>query len=176
MAKNQFQMHIFSDSSKDNFIAKSSRLSTKRNFSIFLNFLFPFVSFIGVFSILKCKTLVLKTTTWWTRASHFLDEWHLLCLVPVRRFPSPSRSICFSNVSEANGWEKPSHFHGPRGPQRFGRAEKWGLGTRQTSTKVQNSPASSPPPIYVLAHLTFVGEGGMGDLVWARIFFPNLWS
>ena len=30
------------------------------------------VSFIGVFSILKCKTLVLKTTTSWTRASHFV--------------------------------------------------------------------------------------------------------
>ena len=55
------------NSSKDNFIAKSFRLSTKRKLSILLNFLFPFVSFIGVFSILKCKTLVLKTTTSWTR-------------------------------------------------------------------------------------------------------------
>ena len=66
------------NSSKDNFIAKSFRLSTKRKLSILLNLLFPFVSFIGVFSILKCKTLVLKTTTWWIRASHFVDEWHLL--------------------------------------------------------------------------------------------------
>ena len=49
-----------------------------RKLSILLNFLFPFVSFIGVFSILKCKTWVLKTTTWWKRASHFLDGWHLL--------------------------------------------------------------------------------------------------
>ena len=55
------------NSSKDNFIAKSFRLSTKRKLSILLNFLFPFVSFIGGFSILKCKTLVLKTTTSWTR-------------------------------------------------------------------------------------------------------------
>ena len=55
------------NSSKDNFIAKSFRLSTKRKLSILLNFLFPFVSFIGVFSILKCKTLVLKTTTSWSR-------------------------------------------------------------------------------------------------------------
>ena len=45
--------------------------STKRNLSIFLNFFFPFVSFIGVFSNLKRETLVLKTTTWWTRANHF---------------------------------------------------------------------------------------------------------
>ena len=36
------------------------------------------------------------------------------CLVPVRRFPSPSRSIHFGDVSEANG---------PRDPKRFGRAE-----------------------------------------------------
>ena len=28
----------------------------------------------------------------------------LTCLVPVRRFPSPSRSIRFGDVSEANGW------------------------------------------------------------------------
>ena len=32
------------------------------------------------------------------------------CLVPVRRFPSPSRSIRFGDVSEGNGWETPSHF------------------------------------------------------------------
>ena len=57
--------------------AKSSRLSTKRNLSTLLNFLFPLVSFIGLFSFLKCKTLHLKATTWWTRASHFVDGWHL---------------------------------------------------------------------------------------------------
>ena len=47
-----------------------------------------------------------------------------LCLVPVRRFPSSSRSIRFGDLSEANG-------HGPRDPKRFGREDKWGLGTRQ---------------------------------------------
>ena len=41
------------NSSKDNLIANSSGLYTKRNPSILLNFLFPLVSFIGVFSILK---------------------------------------------------------------------------------------------------------------------------
>ena len=75
------------NSSKDNFIAKSFRLSTKRKLSILLNFLFPFVSFIGVFSILKCKTLVLKTTTWWTRASYCFDGWLLRC--QIRFFPHP---------------------------------------------------------------------------------------
>ena len=39
------------NSSKDNFIAKSFRLSTKRKLSIPLNFLCPFVSFIVIFSI-----------------------------------------------------------------------------------------------------------------------------
>ena len=32
------------------------------------------------------------------------------CLVPVRRFPSPSRSIRFRDVSETNGRETPLHF------------------------------------------------------------------
>ena len=31
-----------------------------------------------------------------------------ICLVPVRRFPSPSRLIHFGDVSEVNGQEKPS--------------------------------------------------------------------
>ena len=34
----------------------------------------------------------------------------IYCLVPVRRFPSPSRSIRLGDVSEANGRETPSHF------------------------------------------------------------------
>ena len=93
------------NSSKDNFIAKSFRLSTKRKLSILLNFLFPFVSFIGVFSILKCKTLVLKTTTWWTRASHFVDGWHLQ-RCQIRFFPHP-----------LNGWNDHWTFVG-----------EWGMG------------------------------------------------
>ena len=40
------------------------------------------------------------------------------CLVPVRRFPSPSRSIRFGDVSEANG----TMDHGD--PKRFGREVK----------------------------------------------------
>ena len=51
--------------------------------------------------------------------------WVSHCLVPVRRFPSPSRSIHFGDVSEANGRE--THIFtfsiGPRDPKRFGRAE-----------------------------------------------------
>ena len=58
------------NSSKHNFMAKSSRLSTKRNLSNFLKFFFPFFSFIGVFSILKCKTFAFnniheKITQFW---------------------------------------------------------------------------------------------------------------
>ena len=74
------------NSSKDNFIAKSFRLSTNRKLSILLNVLFPFVSFVGVFSILKWKTLVLKTTTSWTRASHSVHGWHLQ-RCQIRFFP-----------------------------------------------------------------------------------------
>ena len=91
------------NSSKDNFIAKSFRLSTKRKLSILLNFLFPFVSFIGVFSILKCKTLVLKTTTWWMRTSHYVDGWHLL-RCQTRFFPHP-----------LNGWHDHWTFMGEGG-------------------------------------------------------------
>ena len=50
----------------------------------------------------------------------------LSCLVPVRRFPAPSWSIQFGDVSEANGWETPHFFarttwaetHWPRGIMR----------------------------------------------------------
>ena len=70
-------------------MAKSSRLSTKRNLRTRLNFLFPLVSFLFVFSILKCKTSVLKTTTWCTRASHFVYGWHLLRCQIRRLLPHP---------------------------------------------------------------------------------------
>ena len=93
------------NSSKDNFIAKSFGLSTKRKLSILLNCLFPFVSFIGVFSILKCKTLVLKTTTSWSRASYFVHRWHLQ-RCQIRFFPNP-----------LNGWHDHWTFVG-----------EWGMG------------------------------------------------
>ena len=48
------------NSAKDNFIAKSFCLSTKRTLSILLNFLFPFVPFISVLSSLKCKPLAVE--------------------------------------------------------------------------------------------------------------------
>ena len=38
---------------------------------------------------LECKTLVLKTTTWWTHACHFVDGWHFK--VSNRFLPSPSK-------------------------------------------------------------------------------------
>ena len=40
--------------------------------------------------------------------------------VPVRRFPSPSRSIHFGDISEVNGG---GGTFGPRDPKRFGRTE-----------------------------------------------------
>ena len=53
----------------------------------------------------ECKTLVLKTTTWWTRASHFVDGWHLL-RCQIRFFPHP-----------LNGWHDHWTFVG-----------EWGMG------------------------------------------------
>ena len=38
------------------------------------------------------------------------SSYTLSCLVPVRRFPRPSWSIQFGDVSEVNGWETPPHF------------------------------------------------------------------
>ena len=57
-----------------NSVTKSFRLSTKRKLSILLNFLFPAVSFNDVFSTLKCNSLVLETTAWSTRGSHFVEK------------------------------------------------------------------------------------------------------
>lgn len=101
---------------KDNFIKKSLPLSTWRKLSILLKFPFPSVCFSGVCFTLKYETLVFFTIV--IELSHFCLTFEDFCL-----------SLTFS--------------HGPRDPKRFGRAEKWGLGTRQgrqhnTSTSSQN--------------------------------------
>ena len=70
------------------------------------DFLFPLVSFIGVFSIVKCKTFVLLT-----------DDIYL-----------GVKSACFFPTPD------------------------------------------------VVAHLAFLREEGIVDLVWERIFSPTLWS
>ena len=63
------------NSSKDNFITKNFCLSMKRKLTILLSF--PFVSFIGVFSMLKCKTLVLMNARqpfcWWMSFTKVLN-------------------------------------------------------------------------------------------------------
>ena len=47
-----------------------------------------------------------------------------VCLVPLRRFPRPSRSIHFGDVSEANGRETElTSSLGPRDPKRIGLAD-----------------------------------------------------
>ena len=84
---------------------KAFLLSTKRKLSILLNFLFPFMSFIGVFSMLKCKTLVLKTTTWWPRASHLVDECHLL-KCQIRVFPHSQRGWPFDFWGDYGWFQK----------------------------------------------------------------------
>ena len=52
-----------------------------------------------------------ETNACWGHLSHLglFSSW-APCLVPVRRFPSHSRSIHLGDVSEANGRETPSHF------------------------------------------------------------------
>ena len=55
----------------------------------------------------------------------------LCCLVPVRRFPSPSRSIVSMTYPRRKGGGRLTFSHGPRDRKRFGHEKKWGLGTRQ---------------------------------------------
>ena len=47
------------------------------------------------------------------------------------------------------------------------------VGSKQAKRSVTSA---SSPTSYVVDHVTFVEEGGMGDFVWVRTFFPNLWS
>ena len=72
--------------------------------ALFWTFSFHFVSFIGVFSILKWKTLVLKTTTLWTRASHFVDGWYLL-RYQIHQLLSHPLCVCpFDFCGGGGGW------------------------------------------------------------------------
>ena len=90
-----------------------------------IEFLFPSVSFIGVFSNLKCKTLALKTTTWWTHTSHFVDGWHLL-RCQIRFFPHP-----------LNGWHDHWTFVGEWGMGDFTDLVCIGRTFSQTSLKLE---------------------------------------
>ena len=68
-------------------------------------------------SIVKRKTLVLKTTTWWTRASHFVDGWPIFVFqwrLPDIIFPwyflasfFPSKSVCWILLSQIVGGQNP---------------------------------------------------------------------
>ena len=66
---------------------------------------------------------------------YYLYDW--FCLVPVRRFPSPSRSIRFGDVFETNGRETASHFrmdHVTRNALAARKNEAKGLGNDWTWT------------------------------------------
>ena len=106
------------NSSKHNFMVKSSRLSTKRIGAFFELFLSICVFHRRIFK-LKTRDFGLENHHMMNARQpfFFVDGWHpLMC--QIRFFPIP----------------------------------------------------------YVVDHLTFLGEGRMGDLVWVRMFFPNLWS
>lgn len=64
------------------------------------------------------------------------------CLVPVWRFPSPSRSIHFVDVSEANGRETASHLrldHVTRNAFAARNNEASGLGNFLSSLSSRNA-------------------------------------
>ena len=70
-----------------------------------------------------------------TRRARFMEQANT-CLVPVRRFPSPSRSIRFGDVSEANGRE--THFrmdHVTRNALAARENEAQGLGKANSTQK-----------------------------------------
>ena len=88
-------------SSKDNVIAKSFRLSTKRKLGILLNFFFPFVSFIGVVSIFKCKGILVKMMSLYQRWSQVFLSLSLW----ARCFLSQTyvgRTFCFPSLTGTN--------------------------------------------------------------------------
>ena len=59
-------------------------------------------------------------------------NWVFFCLVPVRRFPSTSRSIRFGDVSQANGRKTPHIFAWTTSPETLWPRGKMRLGTRQS--------------------------------------------
>ena len=65
------------NSSKDDFLMKSFPFSTKRKLSILLNFLFR-----CIFN-LEMQNSCLKTSAWWSRSSHFVENGY-----PSLRFPN----------------------------------------------------------------------------------------
>ena len=97
----------------------------------------------------------------------------LVRLVPVRRFPSPSRSIRFGDVSEANGRETASHFrmdHVTRNT--LAARKKEALGTRQRSNDLLNHGLGKTSFIIteLLAFSLKMGKFRYGSL---SVFFQN---
>ena len=62
------------NSSKDDFLMKSFPFSTKKKLSILLNFLFPFFVFYRCIFNLEMQNSCLKTSAWWSRSSHFVEN------------------------------------------------------------------------------------------------------
>ena len=71
------------NSSMDDFLMKSFPPSTKRKLSILLNFLFPFFVFERCIFNLEMQNSCLKTSAWWSRSSHFVENGY-----PSLRFPN----------------------------------------------------------------------------------------
>ena len=137
----------------------------KETESTLLNFLFPFLSFISVFSILKCKPLVLKTTTWWKRASHFVDGWQLL-RCQIRFFPHP-----------LNGWHDHWTFVREWGKGDFTDLV-WGRIFSQTSLELEMfSPTYNGVKIFfsIIRHKRYFFSAGhlFPGIIYLHAFFPS---
>ena len=71
--------------------------------------------------------ILYETMSWLpTQTGNLLSQ---PCLVPVQRFPSPSRSIRFGDASEANGRETPHIFAWTTSLETLWPRGKWGLMT-----------------------------------------------
>ena len=73
------------NSSKDDFLMNSFPSSTKRKMSILLNFLFPFFVFC-IFN-LEMQNSCLKTSAWWSRGTHCVENGY-----PSLRLPKYGKS------------------------------------------------------------------------------------
>ena len=83
---------------------------------LLLLFFYMFVFVVVVFSLQNLSL------------TFFFSLYVLSFLVLVRDLPRPSRLICFGDVSEANGWEKPGNAWlknslGPRDSKCIGRVQ-----------------------------------------------------
>ena len=90
------------NSSKDSFIAKSSRLSTKKKLSILLNFLFPFVFYRRIFN-LEIQNFSLENHHMMNVRQPFC-WWMTFTEVSNPLLPPPPHPLCSWPCNFCGGW------------------------------------------------------------------------